>query len=437
MKPGPLEGRRAARLALVALAIVSAGCAVAWLAALRPSIGRIAPPARASFADEQVRRGAVLARLGSCAVCHTADNGITFSGGRGLATPFGTIFTTNITPDPGTGIGAWSNAAFRRAMRDGISRDGHHLYPALPYEHFTRTSDADLDALYAYFMTREPVQVRSSANRLIPPLGFRPLLAGWKLLFLREGAWQADPARSPEWNRGAYLVDGLGHCGGCHTPRNLAGGEERGRPFAGGVAEGWQAPALDASNPRAASWNVDSLFRYLHGGVEAAHSVAAGPMGPVAHELSDVPDADVRAIAVFIDAVMHPASNGVPGRPTPAVDRAARADAAEPEGAAVFAGACAGCHEPTAPMSRQGRPLLSSTSTVLARDPDNALQAVLSGIRSPGDGQTPYMPAFRDTLTDDQAAAVVAYVRARFSDLPPWTNVQATSARLRKETSQP
>ncbi len=423
----------------IAFAAMLLGTVIAWLATLRPSITRITPPNDSSFSMAQVRHGSELAALGSCAVCHTSDGGVTFAGGRGLATPFGTIFTSNITPDPATGIGAWSSEAFRRAMREGVSRDGHHLYPALPYEHFTHTSDADLDALYAYFMTRGAIRSTPPANRLIPPLGFRPLLAGWKLLFLHGGPHERDPRHSDEWNRGAYLVDTLGHCGGCHTPRNFAGGEEGGRPFAGGFAEGWQAPALDASNPQAATWTADSLMHYLRGGVERNHGVAAGPMGPVAHELTTVPESDVRAIAVFIESTMHPNRVPVaaPSSAASAIDRVADASASEPIGATIFAGACAGCHEPTAPMAGEGRPLLSSTSTVLSPTPDNALQAVLSGVRSPDDGQTPYMPAFRESLTDEQAAAVVAYVRSRFSDRPAWKSAKAVSARLRKEGAQP
>ncbi len=423
------------RMAGIAVSIVLAGLLLAWLATLRPALERIARPVPSSFSSEAVARGSVLASIGSCAVCHTTDRGITFAGGRALATPFGTIYTTNITPDVETGIGGWSREAFRRAMKDGVSRDGHHVYPALPYEHFTHTSDADLDAIYAFLMTRRPVVEATPANRLVPPLGFRPLLEGWKLLFLHEDPFVRDPSRGELWNRGAYLVDGLGHCGGCHTPRNLAGGEERGHLFAGGVAEGWNAPALDATNPRAASWSVDALFGYLRGGLEPGHSVAAGPMGPVAHEMTDLPESDVRAIATYIASSMNP--RGAPRALDAPVDRAALAQASQPEGATIFTGACAGCHDPAAPMSREGRPSLSTTSTVLADDPANALQAVLSGVRSPADDETPYMPAFRDSLSDAQAAAVVAYVRARFTNRPAWAGLPSSAAKLRAEASQP
>ena len=250
-----LQPRMFAYGAGLALAAGIVALATTW----RPAIVQVPVPAPSFFPHEQVARGAVLAQVGDCAVCHTAQGGRPLAGSRPLATPFGILYSDNLTPDPDTGIGHWSAAAFRRAMKDGVARDGAHLYPALPYEHFTHVSDSDLDAIYAYLMTRRPVHADAPANRLIPPLGFRPLLAGWKLLFLHKGAVPIDTARSAEWNRGAYLVEGLGHCGGCHTPRNLAGGEERSRAYGGGVAEGWRAPALDASNPAMRNWTLDTL----------------------------------------------------------------------------------------------------------------------------------------------------------------------------------
>jgi len=191
-----------------------------------------------SFSSALVARGAILAKLGDCAVCHTADDGASLAGSRPLATPFGILYSDNLTPDPQTGIGHWSAQAFRRAMKEGVSRDGSHLYPALPYDHFTHVTDEDLDALYAFLMTRRAVYAKAPSNRLIPPLGFRPLLSGWKMLFLHEGSISTDAIRSPEWNRGAYLSEGLGHCGACHTPRNLMGAEEKSHAYAGGDAEG-------------------------------------------------------------------------------------------------------------------------------------------------------------------------------------------------------
>ncbi len=194
-----------------------------------------------SFAPDLVRHGAELAALGYCASCHTAEGGKPFAGGRPLATPFGTIFGTNISPDPDTGIGAWSQAAFSRAMREGIDRSGHDLYPAFPYDHFAKLTDDDLGALYAFLMTRAPVHARNQANQLAFPFGFRPLLAGWKLLFLNKAPVPTDPTKSPEWNRGAYLVEALTHCSACHyaaqsawAPKSPHTGSTVARPRIGG-----------------------------------------------------------------------------------------------------------------------------------------------------------------------------------------------------------
>ncbi|UXN66635.1 cytochrome c (plasmid) [Phyllobacterium sp. A18/5-2] len=248
-----------------ALAVVAIGCA-AWYV-YEPEIPKVQRPAKSSFDLATVARGEQLATVGDCIVCHTAPVGAPFAGARALPTPFGTLYSNNITSDEATGIGNWSEGAFKRAMKSGVARDGSHLYPALPYEHFTHVSDEDLQALYAFLMTRQAVSQKAPENELFPGLGSRPLLAGWKMLFLHQTNFQADKSKSEEWNRGKYLVDGLAHCGGCHTPRNLAGGEVTGHEFAGGVAEGWNAPPLDASNPSAANWTEDSAAQLSPNGL--------------------------------------------------------------------------------------------------------------------------------------------------------------------------
>lgn len=418
----------------VALLIVAAGL-VALALTWRPAIALIAVPSPSRFAPDQVARGAVLAKLGDCAVCHTRDGGRPLAGARALATPFGTLYSDNLTPDPVSGIGRWSREAFRRAMKDGVSQSGAHLYPALPYEHFTHVTDADLDALYAFLMTRRPVRQEAPANKLIFPLGFRPLLAGWKMLFLHKGQVLIDPNHSAEWNRGAYLVEGLAHCGGCHTPRNLAGGEERGHAYGGGVAEGWRAPPLDTANPAARQWTPDALFTYLRTGISPDHSAAGGPMGPVVESLARVPESDVRAIATYIASRMAGRDKGAPSRPTP--DEPARAAQVSPEGAVLFAGACAGCHAAGAPMMGQGRPALGLASNLRDEDPTSAIQAVLSGIEPPVGGRGPKMPPFADNLTDLQIAQVLAYARARYTDRAPWRKIERAVRNARKESEQP
>ncbi|PVX30593.1 cytochrome C [Sphingomonas pokkalii] len=422
------------RWVMALLLLGLAGALIALALSWRPAIAPITPPARSSFAPALVARGAMLAKLGDCAVCHTRDGGAPLAGGRALATPFGTLYSDNLTPDPETGIGTWSASAFRRAMKDGVSRTGAHLYPALPYEHFTHVRDADLDAIYAFLMTRRPVHAAAPANRLIFPLGFRPLLAGWKLLFLHRGETPIDPGRSAAWNRGAYIVEGLGHCGGCHTPRNLAGGEIRSQAYAGGIAEGWRAPALNAANPAARKWTQDALVTYLRTGISPDHSAAAGPMGPVVESLSQVPESEVRAIAAYIGAKMGggtaPAQARLP-------DHAGAAARRFPEGAVLFAGACAGCHGPGAPMMGQDRPSLALATTVRDGSATSAAQAVLQGIEPPVAGRGPKMPGFADALTNEQIAAVLGYLRARYTDQPDWKKLPATVAKARKEGAQP
>ncbi len=414
-------------LAILGVAcIVGGGLAAAGLA-WRPELPAVPTPGMGQFTPRQLKRGADLAAIGDCAVCHTAEGGPAFAGGRPLPTPFGTLYSTNITPDAATGIGAWSLAAFVRAMRQGVDRAGRHLYPALPYEHYTHVADDDLAALYAFLMTRPAVSAPPRQNRLVWPLGYRPLLAGWKLLFLHEGAYRPDAGRDARWNRGAYLVEGLGHCGGCHTPRNLAGGEERGRPYAGGLAEGWTAPPLDRTNPAPVPWTADSLYDYLRTGSVAGHGTAAGPMAPVAHSLATVPEDDVRAIATYVAGLM--AGQGA----APPVDRADDAARRHPAAAALFAGACAGCHDGGAPMLAAGRAGLGLVTALQLDRPTNAVRAILQGLQPAPGLAGPTMPPFAASLTDDQIADLAAYLRTRFSDRPDWTGLAAAVAAARKE----
>ncbi|MGZ9719509.1 c-type cytochrome [Rhizobium miluonense] len=428
---------RLSRLQLLggAAVVAALGLAVAAWIVYEPEIPKIARPDVSSFDPKLVQKGEQLATVGDCIVCHTAPNGRPFAGSRALPTPFGTLYSDNITPDAATGIGSWSLQAFTRAMKQGVARDGSHLYPALPYEHFTHVSDEDLKAVYAFLMTRQPVSQTAPDNKLIPGLGFRQLLAGWKLLFLHQGEVVPQADQSPEWNRGKYLVEGLAHCGGCHTPRNLAGGEELGQSFAGGIAEGWNAPALDASNPAAALWDTASLFNYLKTGLDREHSAAAGPMGPVTEGLSRLNDADVKAIAVYINSQMHGSATYVSASASAAVMDNPSAGTAHPEADRLFNGSCAGCHAPGAPMNLRSRPALSTATDLRADDPRNAIQAVLQGIAPEGD-KGPYMPSFSNILTDSQVADLLAYARARFTDKPAWKNLDAKVADIRKENAE-
>lgn len=391
-------------LAAVLVVVAGAGFAVlAW----HPAIGAVVPPRPD---PGLIARGATLAALGDCSACHTAPAGRPYAGGYRLATPFGAIYSSNLTPDPETGIGRWSLAAFTRAMRDGVSREGSNLYPALPYDHFTRLSDDDLSALYAFLQAGEPVHADRPANELRFPLNWRPLLAGWKLVFLHDRRFQPDPAHDAQWNRGAYLVEGLGHCGACHTPRNAMGAEKAGEALRGGVAEGWSSWPIVGTG-----WSEESLYAYLRTGQDRQHGAAAGPMAPVSWNLGRVPDADVRAMAAYLVTLAGPAG------PEPRQDPAAAADT---PGAAIFAGACNACHGPASAMHAAGAPYLHTSTSVRADDPGNVLRVILRGIRPNPVHPGPQMPAYATMLTDAQVAAVADYVRARYAPgRPAWTGL--------------
>lgn len=401
---------------MIAIVLFVGGCATVWYPAIAPAASR------PSFPSEQIARGAELAAIGDCAVCHTAPNGYPYAGGRGVPTPFGTVYATNITPDVETGLGQWTEAAFRRAMRDGIGRTGRHLYPVLPYPHFTRANDADIAALYAFLMTRAPVTQKATPNDLPFPLDNRAILAGWNLLYLNPGPWRPDPAHNEAWNRGAYLVEAIGHCGACHTPHNMLGAEKTAHALAGGEAENWYAPPLQAASPAAQPWTEDALATYLRTGFEAGHGAAAGPMTEVTQELANVPMADIRAMAVYVASLM----------PKTAAEPVAPTGNGNAQAAAMFAGACGGCHAAGAPMTRDGAPSLALSTSVNAPTPRGVIQAILHGIPWRDGQPTPYMPSFASALTDAQVAELAAYLRATFSGKPSWNDLPAAVAQARR-----
>jgi mono/diheme cytochrome c family protein len=409
--------------------------ALAW----RPSIAPIDPPSKASFSAEAIAKGEILAGAGYCAACHTRQGGQPFAGGYGLRSPLGTIYSTNITPDPETGIGRWSLAAFTRAMHEGVSRDGSHLFPAFPYDHFTKVSDDDVTALYAYVMTRPPAKEAVPASTIPFPLNIRILQEGWKLLFFRSGRYQPDTSRSAEWNRGAYLAEGLSHCGGCHTPRNLLGAEEAKDSYAGAVIDDWIAPALTDANPSPAPWTESELFSYLRSGVSPLHGVSAGPMSPVIHTgLSALPDADIRAQAAYFADLDH------------AVARISVADAAvtkalatshlgsvqeyDPD-ARLYAAACIACHYNAGPTPLPVRPELALNSALTLSEPTNFIRVVLDGISIGEGGPGLVMPGYAASLTDSDIARLAAYLRRTRTDGSPWTDVEKKVAAIRQQAT--
>jgi nicotinate dehydrogenase subunit B len=412
---------------LVCGALAAGAFSLAW----HPEIAKVSPPAPGSFDPARVAEGEAFALLGNCARCHTADPTRPLAGGLPLDTPFGTVYTTNITPHAEDGIGTWSREAFVRAMRRGIARGGEHLYPAFPYQHFTHASDAELEAIYAWLMTRRSIAGRAPETKLEGVYGFRPLLAAWNLLYLREGPLQDDAAQSAGWNRGRALAEGLAHCGGCHTPRNSLGAEDTTRAYDRASHEGWYAPPLNARSPAVRAWTVERLHTYLRTGLSPTHAAAAGPMGDVTRALAHARDDDVRAIAIYIASLMAEAPAAKQDK-AEATDRLATAAQAHPEGAMLYTGACAGCHDAGAPMMQQGRPPLAWGTPLHVDTPNDTVAIILKGLASPAGANGPTMPAFGDLLDDGQVRELTDYLRARFTDKPPWPDVGKAIAQSRQ-----
>ncbi|HEX2336647.1 MAG TPA: cytochrome c [Hyphomicrobiaceae bacterium] len=438
---------RLRRALLGLLAAVLAGSVGFLYFTRQPALPAIAAANTASFDAALVAKGADLAMIGNCNVCHTSDDDMPYAGGRPLQTPFGTIYATNITPDPDSGIGSWSQAAFLRAMREGVRRDGAHLYPAFPYDHFTRVSPGDLRALYAFLMTREPVRAHTPANALPFPWSQRALIAAWKLLYFRPGELKPDPVLSPELNRGAYLVEGLAHCGACHTPRNRLGAEQNDRYLAGGESEGWHAPALNAASTTPVPWTSEQLFSYLRNGFVAPHGVAAGPMQPVADNLGAVAQQDVKAIAAYVAAMIGPATAARQPKPIPARSQANFQSAARAptqpnapnsvDGAVIYAGACALCHEKSGQQFSAHGIHLAASKLITMPDARNLAHVILDGIPPPQASPAAQMPGFADTFTDRQIATLMAYLRHTFSDQPAWRGLEDQVREARQLPGKP
>jgi nicotinate dehydrogenase subunit B len=422
-----------------ALATLGAGAA-GWLGALTfapQAIAPITPPLASAFSPELIARGKLLASLGDCAVCHTAHNGVPNAGGLPLQTPFGTIYSTNITPDGETGIGAWSFEAFARAMREGIHRDGRRLYPAFPYTSFKNVSSDDLQALYAYLMSQTPVRSRPPETKLAFPFSMRPMMAAWNSLFLKRNTFTEDATQTAQWNRGAYLVNGLGHCSACHTPRNAFGAEKTGASFlGGGVAEGWEAPALTTLSNAPVPWTEDELFSYLRYGHAPLHGVAAGPMAPVVSELAALPDSDIRAMAHYLASLNPAGPNADPHALAREYEQASLSTpVASSPGARLFDGACAACHHMgSGPQLFGAHPSLALNTNLHSGTPDNLIRVILDGIGSPARPELGTMPAYRDSFNDAQVSELVSYLRQQFAGgKPAWQDVQASVARIRAE----
>jgi mono/diheme cytochrome c family protein len=430
------EGMTLKRSLTWVLALVVVGIVGLFALAHRAEIAPVEPPAAAAFSPELIARGEILATAGNCESCHTARDGQHFAGGLGIGTPFGTIYTSNITPDPASGIGRWSEAAFARALHEGVARDGSHLYPAFPFDHFTRVTDDDVRALYAYLMTRRPVNLVPPANTVPFPVNIRALQWGWKLLFFHPGVYQRDPARSEAWNRGAYLSEGLAHCAACHSPRNALGASETGsRAYAGGTVDGWVAPALTAANTAPLPWTEEELYGFLRNGGTALHGVAAASMSEVIHfGLAKLPDADVKAIATYFSDMNGSATRAeTVGAVLAKAMSASSVDEAEESdpGASLYIAACASCHYNGGPAPLIARPELALNSALSGTEPTNLVQVMLHGIGLKDGAPGLFMPPFAH-LSDAEIASLAAYLRRTRTDRPAWTDLEGKVAAIRK-----
>ena len=437
----PQRPRRRPWALAAALLTAVAGLGAALLG-WRPAIAPVLASPAGLYSADVIARGRVLAALGNCVACHTADGGVPNAGGRPMATPFGMVFATNLTPDPATGIGLWSFSAFQRAMREGVARDGRLLYPAFPYTAFSQVSDDDLTALYAWLMAQPPVRQEVPETRLAPPFNLRPLLGLWNALHLQPGPLPV-PAAGPaglagldpaKWARGAYLVNGLGHCGACHTPRDALGAERSRSAYLGGaLADGWEAPALGALSRSPVPWTEAALLHYLRRGQHAEHGIAGGPMAGVVQQLAQVPEADLAAMAHYLVALQAPAAAGA--MPASALVQRAAAQASLLPGAAqrLFNGACGACHHDGDGPALLGlnQPLALNANLHSGR-PDNLLRTMLDGIWQPAFPEIGHMPAFRNALDDAQIVELAAWMRQRYAPgQPAWADLAADVARLR------
>ncbi|CAB5548601.1 cytochrome c [Providencia hangzhouensis] len=419
--------------ALAVIIIAVGGLALSWQSAIEP----LHTNSTQSFTDAQIAHGEKLAALGDCAVCHTRPGGEKNTGGFAMEIPFGTIYTTNITPDIETGIGSWSYEAFERAMRYGVDREGNYLYPAFPYTAFTHTSDDDLYDLYAWLMSQKPVRYQPPKTSLNFPFNIRQGIWAWNQLYLTAGPIKPNSSQTDEWNRGAYLTEGLGHCSACHSPRDILFGEKGGDShLMGGDAEGWSAPALRGDQASPVAWSHQDMAEFLRTGFSANHGVAAGPMAPVIREgTSQLTEEDRQAIATYLTSeVDHPQ---VTSQAVAIVQQTE--DKIEPlstEGARLYSGACMACHAQTKGAQMSGvRPALALNTNLYADTPDNAIRVVLNGIEYEATEGLGSMPAFRHNLSDQQIAVLLNYLRTTFTDKSPWPDLEQQVSQLRAETA--
>ena len=363
----------------------------------------------ASFST--IERGRYLAEAGDCQACHTSENGKPFAGGKPIPTPFGTIYSANITPNHETGIGGWSNDQFYRALHEGVAANGDHLYPAFPYPWYTKVTREDADAITAYLNSLDPINNKPPANDLYWPLDYRIVMRGWNELFFNAGTFEPNAKKSPEWNRGAYLVEGLGHCGACHTPTNVFGAAKNDNHLQGGTLQDWYAPSL-AGDLRSGlgSWSADDIGQFLKNG-RNTRTAAYGPMAEViTNSTSKLNDGDLTAIATYLKDMPAPTSKTQPTKPDP---KSAGA------GEAIYIDNCSACHRSNGEGTPGTFPALKGDTNVQGGDPTTVIRVILDGTRAVPTNAHPTplaMPSFKWKLSDEEVAAVASYIRSAWGN---------------------
>jgi mono/diheme cytochrome c family protein len=381
--------------------------------------------ARAEVPADTIERGKALAIAADCASCHTQDPAKPFAGGKRIDTPFGAIYSPNLTPDRETGLGGWSDADFNRALRHGVAPDGSRYYPAFPYPHFTKMIRDDVLAIRAYLATLAPFRNTAPPPELRWPLNYRVVMRAWNVLFFRPGLFEPNQQKSPAWNRGGYLVEGAAHCGACHTPKNPFGADRRDRADGGGLVQGWFAPRLDgAARSGLKSWSVDDIVEYLQSG-RNGRSHAGGPMAEVVvNSTSQMSDGDLRAIAIYLKDLPAGAREPSATQPPPAGMAA---------GATVYAHYCIACHEADGSSAPRIYPPLPGNANLQSRDPSSTLRIILDGaetLTTPRAPNTGSMPGYARQLSDQDVADVTNYIRNSWGNAaPPVTAAEVRKAR--------
>ncbi|WP_407176104.1 c-type cytochrome [Bradyrhizobium sp. STM 3562] len=391
------------------------------LFALTATVGASRSASLQDFAE--IERGRYLANAADCASCHTVPgSNQPFAGGRPIETPFGNLVSPNITPDRDTGIGTWTDEEFDAAVRGGRQRGGARLYPAMPFPYYSRMSREDVKAIRAYLSTVPPVHNAVTSDTLPFPFDLRSSMIVWDRLYFKPGEFRPDPSKSAEWNRGAYLVEGPAHCGACHTPKTLLGGDKSSDALRGYTLQGWVAPDITSGQGPLGDWSVDDIAEYLKTG-HNKYAAAAGLMAEVVQlSTSNMTEEDVRAMAVYLKDIQGAASPG-PGSVDQNVLTA---------GGAIFQDLCAACHRQDGQGIPHLFPRLSDAATVATPDPTTVLRVILQGtptVATDREPTGPGMPAFGWQLDDEQVAAVATYVRSHFAHAPAVTAEQVRKMR--------